>query len=165
MPSRTRPQESHTPQVDLKFSIPAGKDNLRRRVHHLPVKRRLHGDVPKCVPMDCVPGPRTGCFQYPQAHRSEEHTSELQSLRHLVCRLLLEKKKKKKNATTNDNTRITQLPLLLHPRCRAANPTTVRSVCYQSGYVTFHEVLFFFFLKKGRPPKFSLFPHPAPFQS
>src|SRR5205814_6028609 len=31
--------------------------------------------------------------------RSEEHTSELQSLRHLVCRLLLEKKKKK---TTNE---------------------------------------------------------------
>src|SRR5437899_8579609 len=29
--------------------------------------------------------------------RSEEHTSELQSLRHLVCRLLLEKKKKSKN--------------------------------------------------------------------
>src|SRR5947199_7842181 len=30
-----------------------------------------------------------------RAERSEEHTSELQSLRHLVCRLLLEKKKKK----------------------------------------------------------------------
>src|SRR5262245_65381273 len=30
-----------------------------------------------------------------QGCRSEEHTSELQSLRHLVCRLLLEKKKKK----------------------------------------------------------------------
>src|SRR5438045_4264268 len=29
--------------------------------------------------------------------RSEEHTSELQSLRHLVCRLLLEKKKKHYN--------------------------------------------------------------------
>src|SRR5438552_18190543 len=29
--------------------------------------------------------------------RSEEHTSELQSPDHLVCRLLLEKKKKKKN--------------------------------------------------------------------
>src|SRR5437899_6341865 len=29
-----------------------------------------------------------------QALRSEEHTSELQSLRHLVCRLLLEKKNK-----------------------------------------------------------------------
>src|SRR5687768_18247695 len=32
---------------------------------------------------------RAGC-------RSEEHTSELQSRLHLVCRLLLEKKKKKK---------------------------------------------------------------------
>src|SRR5690554_7253359 len=30
-----------------------------------------------------------------QYHRSEEHTSELQSRPHLVCRLLLEKKKKK----------------------------------------------------------------------
>src|SRR5262245_64263214 len=33
--------------------------------------------------------------------RSEEHTSELQSLRHLVCRLLLEKKKKKMSTRTN----------------------------------------------------------------
>src|SRR5436853_4174707 len=32
--------------------------------------------------------------------RSEEHTSELQSLRHLVCRLLLEKKKKQKRKLT-----------------------------------------------------------------
>src|SRR3989440_8993486 len=31
------------------------------------------------------------------AERSEEHTSELQSLAYLVCRLLLEKKKKKFN--------------------------------------------------------------------
>src|SRR5258707_7947884 len=30
-------------------------------------------------------------------HRSEEHTSELQSRQYLVCRLLLEKKKKKPN--------------------------------------------------------------------
>src|SRR5687767_15481887 len=33
----------------------------------------------------------------PRFPRSEEHTSELQSLAYLVCRLLLEKKKKKKN--------------------------------------------------------------------
>src|SRR5437016_10267015 len=33
--------------------------------------------------------------------RSEEHTSELQSLTNLVCRLLLEKKKKKKKRTKN----------------------------------------------------------------
>src|SRR5438046_5110639 len=33
--------------------------------------------------------------------RSEEHTSELQSLTNLVCRLLLEKKKKKKKTKNN----------------------------------------------------------------
>src|SRR5690349_23637613 len=41
-------------------------------------------------------------------HRSEEHTSELQSRRDLVCRLLLEKKKKKikKRDTTNEYRKI-----------------------------------------------------------
>src|SRR2546422_4644623 len=37
--------------------------------------------------------------------RSEEHTSELQSRLHLVCRLLLEKKKKIKNVVNNINKR------------------------------------------------------------
>src|SRR3989442_6353218 len=36
--------------------------------------------------------------------RSEEHTSELQSRPHLVCRLLLEKKKKKKSEKLHINT-------------------------------------------------------------
>src|SRR2546422_5729279 len=35
------------------------------------------------------------CAERLDARRSEEHTSELQSRLHLVCRLLLEKKKKK----------------------------------------------------------------------
>src|SRR5436305_11696169 len=35
--------------------------------------------------------------------RSEEHTSELQSRPHLVCRLLLEKKKTKENITRRDS--------------------------------------------------------------
>src|SRR5262245_65397293 len=35
--------------------------------------------------------------------RSEEHTSELQSLRHLVCRLLLEKKHKKQIIQPQEN--------------------------------------------------------------
>src|SRR5437016_11570274 len=39
--------------------------------------------------------------------RSEEHTSELQSLTNLVCRLLLEKKKKRTNGVRGD--------LPLHP--------------------------------------------------
>src|SRR2546422_2357416 len=37
--------------------------------------------------------------------RSEEHTSELQSRLHLVCRLLLEKKKKTSNRVTKDSPR------------------------------------------------------------
>src|SRR2546422_7488734 len=37
--------------------------------------------------------------------RSEEHTSELQSRLHLVCRLLLEKKKKRKGRATHENGR------------------------------------------------------------
>src|SRR5205814_7054903 len=52
------------------------------------------------------PGAQRSSHEKPkrQPARSEEHTSELQSLRHLVCRLLLEKKKIK----------ITHLPLYHH---------------------------------------------------
>src|SRR5207244_8156096 len=40
-------------------------------------------------------------FSLPPKNRSEEHTSELQSPDHLVCRLLLEKKKKEKEITNS----------------------------------------------------------------
>src|SRR5690348_18109206 len=40
------------------------------------------------------PPPRSSSSSAPTRTRSEEHTSELQSPVHLVCRLLLEKKKK-----------------------------------------------------------------------
>src|SRR5436190_8711303 len=42
----------------------------------------------------------------PARHRSEEHTSELQSHSDLVCRLLLEKKKKKKKKKQTKITKI-----------------------------------------------------------
>src|SRR5437899_8363596 len=45
--------------------------------------------------------------------RSEEHTSELQSLRHLVCRLLLEKKKKKNKNKKNEHTQNANTPMCL----------------------------------------------------
>src|SRR5204863_939939 len=41
--------------------------------------------------------------------RSEEHTSELQSRRDLVCRLLLEKKKKKKTTTNKEREKMIEL--------------------------------------------------------
>src|SRR5689334_24652905 len=50
---------------------------------------RLRVDARRPV-REAAPGCRCG-----EARRSEEHTSELQSQFHLVCRLLLEKKKRK----------------------------------------------------------------------
>src|SRR3989449_2708042 len=47
-------------------------------------------------PAHSVGGLRQGATRQCDSSRSEEHTSELQSRLHLVCRLLLEKKKKKK---------------------------------------------------------------------
>src|SRR2546425_8870848 len=44
----------------------------------------------------CEIGARASVSDFARPDRSEEHTSELQSLAYLVCRLLLEKKKKKK---------------------------------------------------------------------
>src|SRR5471030_2389712 len=64
---------------------PADRRRSRRRQDHA---------SPRAGPLGVVPLPSAAVYQ--RYARSEEHTSELQSLRHLVCRLLLEKKKKKK---------------------------------------------------------------------
>src|SRR5689334_23581547 len=45
-----------------------------------------------------------GCYRFNPVGRSEEHTSELQSQFHLVCRLLLEKKKKNINNDSQNST-------------------------------------------------------------
>src|SRR5438132_8582491 len=57
---------------------------------------------PEVVPLDA-----------PARHRSEEHTSELQSHSDLVCRLLLEKKKKRLNISNNLSSRKRQKTLEL----------------------------------------------------
>src|SRR5436305_9474644 len=61
-----------------------------------------------------------------RAVRSEEHTSELQSRPHLVCRLLLEKKKNLRENTLSA-TDILGIPLhrFLHPQRRLARPDGV----------------------------------------
>src|SRR2546422_6401831 len=56
-----------------------------------------------------------------QYFRSEEHTSELQSRLHLVCRLLLEKKKKTRRRCErgrNQPARITSAPIDTRRFCR-----------------------------------------------
>src|SRR2546422_4565724 len=50
--------------------------------------------VKRCFNEQAILGGRRGNGRLSRADRSEEHTSELQSRLHLVCRLLLEKKKK-----------------------------------------------------------------------
>src|SRR5215471_20741115 len=57
----------------------------------------LFRSCPRCPPRTRVPR-ECRCART----RSEEHTSELQSRRDLVCRLLLEKKKKKKLLKHNE---------------------------------------------------------------
>src|SRR5438876_7148682 len=52
---------------------------------------RINTHVKQATPSGTIP---TSRFFPSQGRRSEEHTSELQSPVHLVCRLLLEKKKK-----------------------------------------------------------------------
>src|SRR3989441_792450 len=47
--------------------------------------------------------PHGGPAAAPLERRSEEHTSELQSLAYLVCRLLLEKKKEQSNTSDSEN--------------------------------------------------------------
>src|SRR2546429_9853565 len=55
----------------------------------------LHDALPISAHGGCHgAGAGSGRWRVDAAHRSEEHTSELQSRLHLVCRLLLEKKKK-----------------------------------------------------------------------
>src|SRR5687768_18255638 len=69
-----------------------------RDLHSFPTRRSSdlssHRSIP-CRANSSASRPPSTSSRAPSA-RSEEHTSELQSRLHLVCRLLLEKKKKKK---------------------------------------------------------------------
>src|SRR5437899_8544381 len=59
------------------------------------------GIMPNIEPLTLASMCKKPVFSFP-AERSEEHTSELQSLRHLVCRLLLEKKNRKNARLVED---------------------------------------------------------------
>src|SRR5690625_1126917 len=82
--------------INFKMSLRASTtselyfDNVR-----VPEANRLPGVKGLRGPLTCLSQARYGITWGPiGAARSEEHTSELQSRGHLVCRLLLEKKKK-----------------------------------------------------------------------
>src|SRR2546429_6962720 len=76
-----------------------------------------------------LPGVRRGVpavgRAVPALPRSEEHTSELQSRLHLVCRLLLEKKKKKKQ---HHDSRCKQYEKMSAQHCQYCRTASAKSV-------------------------------------
>src|SRR6185437_14296049 len=83
--------------------------------------------------------------------RSEEHTSELQSLAYLVCRLLLEKKKQltRRNTFCLQNIRSPATSKWAETKLPAGGKRR----------------MFFFFLMTRRPPRSTLFPYTTLFRS
>src|SRR6266496_2857260 len=99
--------------------------------------------------------PPPGCAGWPRPpghagrttqRRSEEHTSELQSRRDLVCRLLLEKKKKEHSQA---HPRSTRSPIWKYRKTRKLSvvtshrPTTARSTTSSSLFVVTASLFFF----------------------
>src|SRR3712207_7455604 len=82
---RRPPRSTLFPYTTLFRSSMCGKPSFRTAVE--PSLRR-HGATQEQLASSSIGRPRVS------DHRSEEHTSELQSRQYLVCRLLLEKKKK-----------------------------------------------------------------------
>src|SRR5262245_64924948 len=70
-----------------------------------PLDRWLRGELIPRLPGDAIVVLSGRARPSLAWRRSEEHTSELQSLRHLVCRLLLEKKKNKKKRKLRNRTK------------------------------------------------------------
>src|ERR1039457_4540815 len=96
-------------------------------------------------------------------HRSEEHTSELQSPCNLVCRLLLEKMHKGNDVQADSGAALT-----FEPSCGI----TAGRVCEEWDLVRrngffriglFRHVLFFLMIR--RPPRSTLFPYTTLFRS
>src|SRR2546422_6908507 len=96
---RRPPRSTLFPYTTLFRSRPLGTRLLR---HPLPAEQETE-KVRGCDRLDLLAQP---VERVAEGDRSEEHTSELQSRLHLVCRLLLEKKKKTKEETYHPNKRI-----------------------------------------------------------
>src|SRR2546422_7158449 len=65
--------------LSLHDALPIYPEAVKARIGYMPQRFSLYGDL--------------SVMENLRLYRSEEHTSELQSRLHLVCRLLLEKKK------------------------------------------------------------------------
>src|SRR5690554_433487 len=77
---------------DISLGLIEALRQLRPEARYLELVHRLDRDTSGCI----MVAKKRSYLRHLQQARSEEHTSELQSRPHLVCRLLLEKKKKQK---------------------------------------------------------------------
>src|SRR6266487_2523284 len=105
-------------------------------------------------------------LQRPRLRRSEEHTSELQSPVHLVCRLLLEKKKKPNRLRILKTKKKRRNQGEVHPWI-SWSAYQVICLIVQSvfDFPPFGVSFFFFFLMIRRPPRSTLFPYTTLFRS
>src|SRR2546425_5943844 len=96
-------------------------------------------------------GGASGCVSMPE-WRSEEHTSELQSLAYLVCRLLREKKKRVHKFDIQNSTELlsfstgtgsfTVLAIVVFGEFRASRPIALQATFGSSGTTTNKSALF-----------------------
>src|SRR5215208_6841149 len=94
--------------------------------------------------------------------RSEEHTSELQSRGHLVCRLLLEKKKPRNKKLSSKSREIK--PKMVKITMRVKRVGYCCSLKVKWGYISAQKLESFFFLMIRRPPRSTLFPYTTLFR-
>src|SRR2546422_5557216 len=96
---RRPPRSTLFPYTTLFRSLTTGS---RLRANSLINLRTLASRLSAAAHVESIP---LRIREHSARKRSEEHTSELQSRLHLVCRLLLEKKKKKKKRHDRERSR------------------------------------------------------------
>src|SRR6267154_2638888 len=125
----------------------------------------LHDALPIApVPPMMTARPTPAPYRARGPRRSEEHTSELQSPVHLVCRLLLEKKKTKARRRARRQTKPTATISKLHSTSASFASSSLIRLCRRFRGLL-HPVYFFFFLMIRRPPRSTLFPYTTLFRS
>src|SRR6202041_2210934 len=96
--------------------------------------------------------------------RSEEHTSELQSRRDVVCRLLLEKKKEQNWGGKRGGTRAGGWGAGKRRAGRGGSIVLTSSAAGLQAYANIAHYVSFFFLMIGRTRTLTLFPSPPSFR-
>src|SRR4029079_6430378 len=109
-----------------------------------------------CTPSASAPG---------SGRRSEEHTSELQSLAYLVCRLLLEKKNKERRREAVHLWLARSHNATLASACVRYSPLSHARASVTRSTLSSYSLCLFFFLMIRRPPRSTLFPYTTLFRS